>query len=426
MGVHRRKFQMHSYAMECFQRMDELRKARQLCDAVLLVDGSEFYVHRIILSGVSPYLRAMFTNGMLESLQKKVEIRGIDCKTMELLIEFAYTGVIEVTIDNVQQLFAGASMLNIVSLRNACSNFLQTELDSGNCLGIRQFADHYSCSELEVAALRYTCQNFLEVVKGEEFLQLPVRKLVELLKSDKVQVRSEEDIYNAFETWLYYDYDKRKEHVHEMLECIRIPLLSLEFLESRVFPSLYVKSSTKCQLILAKVMNDHAENLPKFLTTCRALPQSLYAVGGRNSIECQLGSLERYDIYQDEWITEPNMKIARTAVGATAYNSLLYTVGGECAVNTPHDDTLYLRCVECFDITTRQWFRVADIGIQRSFVSVTVCGGNLYALGGEDRTCSYNVVEKYDAERNRWIPCQGMKRKRSGAGVCVLDGKKTS
>ena len=84
---------------------------------------------------------------------------------------------------------------------------------------------------------------------------------------------------------------------------------------------------------------------------------------------------------------------------------------------------MYLAAVECFDPVKKKWFRVADIGIQRSFVSVTVCNGHMYAVGGEDRSCSYNVVERYDALRNKWIPVRGMKRKRSGAGVAVTDGK---
>ena len=101
----------------------------------------------------------------------------------------------------------------------------------------------------------------------------------------------------------------------------------------------------------------------------------------------------------------------------------LLFAGGECAVNNPHEDTMYLGVVECFDPIKRKWFRVADIGIQRSFVSVAVCNGNLYAVGGEDRSCSYNTVEKFDSLRNKWQPVRGMKRKRSGAGVAVADGE---
>ena len=84
---------------------------------------------------------------------------------------------------------------------------------------------------------------------------------------------------------------------------------------------------------------------------------------------------------------------------------------------------MYLAAVECFDPMKKKWFRVADIGVHRSFVSVAVCNGYLYAIGGEDRSSSYNIVERYDNVRNKWIPTRGMKRRRSGVGVAVYDCK---
>lgn len=318
---------MTNHAVDCFKVMKQLQRSRDLCDVTLLVDGKEFSAHRIILAGVSPYLRAMFTNGMLESGQRKVEIGGIDASTMESLIEFAYTGAIEVNVENVQCLLAGASLLNIAPLRNACSNFLRSQLDSGNCIGIRQFADLYSCVELERAAREFVNQNFMEIMNNDEFLQLSFINLAELLHSDKLQVRSEEDVFVAFETWLYHDYDARKDLVPDILQCIRFPQLSLEFLQSKVYSSHYIKNNTRCHRILAEVMNESPEKLPKHLTRKRALPRSVYAIGGRNSVECQLNTLERYDIYENEWIIEPSMNLARTAVGAASFNGLLYTVG---------------------------------------------------------------------------------------------------
>ena len=58
----------------------------------------------VVLAGYSPYLRAMFTNGMLESGRDVVDIHGIEAETMELLLDFMYTCSIVISVENVQRL----------------------------------------------------------------------------------------------------------------------------------------------------------------------------------------------------------------------------------------------------------------------------------------------------------------------------------
>ena len=115
--------------------MSELRQKQELCDIVISVEGRKFHAHKVVLAGCSPYLRAMFTNGMLETDKNTVEIHGIEPATMDMLLDFVYNGAVEVTIENVQLLLQGASMLNLSSLRNVCCHFLQQHLDASNCLG---------------------------------------------------------------------------------------------------------------------------------------------------------------------------------------------------------------------------------------------------------------------------------------------------
>ena len=423
MGIQRKIFQNDHFAEESFCTMNELRKEEKLCDVILKVDKREFYVHKVVLAATSPYLKAMFTNGMLESVQKVIDIHGLDENTMELLIEFSYTGTLEINQENVQKLLAGSSLLNIERLRTACSRFLQKQLDSANCIGIKEFATVYSCKYLEETATQFLYQHFLATINHDEFLQMDYDKVIKLLSSDRIQVRSEEDVYNALENWLYYDFDERLQFVPEILRCIRVPLLSLEFLQYKVFAASFIKSNTKCQLILARVMNENPEKLPNYLCTPRALPQSIYAFGGRNSMYCQLKTVERYDIYLDEWREEGSLNIARTAVGAACLNGILYAVAGEKAVNEPHDDTLYLQNVEAYNPVLHKWFSVSELSIPRSFVSVVVCNGKIYALGGEDKTSSYDIVECFSPSKNRWKRVKSMQKRRAGAGVTEHDGK---
>ena len=133
--IHSRAFTIFSHMQNAFHVMDELRESNELCDIVLCVEKQEFHAHKVVLAGCSPYLRAMFTNGMLETEKNIIELHGIERSTLSILLDFMYKGTIEISVDNVQAVLQGASLLNLYQLRTVCSHFLETQLDSSNCLG---------------------------------------------------------------------------------------------------------------------------------------------------------------------------------------------------------------------------------------------------------------------------------------------------
>lgn len=414
---------MPSQAQNAFIVMHELRERHMLCDVTITVDGQDFEAHKIVLSGCSPYLRAMFTNGMLETEKERVEIQGLDPCSMGQLIDFMYTSMIEITVDNVQGILQGASMLGLHQLRKMSATFLQSQLTASNCLGIYFLADLYMCGELEMSARQFIFQNFLDVIHSEEFLQLSEDRLITLLRSDKLQVTSENQVLEATLSWIHADSENRTRNACHILQYVKLALIDLSYLENIVLKLDFVKSCLKCQQLIGNAIALHYDQSALELLTPRAQPPCVYVVGGRNSTDCQLKSMERYDFLIDQWHSVSNMNIARTAVGVCSLDGLLYAVGGECALADSQENTLYLRCVECYDPVLRQWIPKPEMKIARSFVALAAVGRFIYAIGGEDRACSYNIVEKYDTKNETWSFAPSMKRKRSGAGYCVCDGK---
>lgn len=77
---------------------------------------------------------------MLERDKEVVELHDIDATSIQQLIDFAYTGEIIITEENVQVLLPASSLLQIQSVREACCKFLLRQLHPSNVLGIRSFA----------------------------------------------------------------------------------------------------------------------------------------------------------------------------------------------------------------------------------------------------------------------------------------------
>ncbi len=59
-----------------------------------------------------------------------------------------------------QTLLPAANLLQLVEVRDACCDFLQSQLHPSNCLGIRAFADLHACQELLHYSQSYIEQHF--------------------------------------------------------------------------------------------------------------------------------------------------------------------------------------------------------------------------------------------------------------------------
>ncbi|XP_072831825.1 kelch-like protein 17 isoform X1 [Vicugna pacos] len=430
---------------DAFVAMSRMRQRGLLCDIVLHVAAKEIRAHKVVLASCSPYFHAMFTNEMSESRQTHVTLHDIDPQALDQLVQFAYTAEIVVGEGNVQTLLPAASLLQLNGVRDACCKFLLSQLDPSNCLGIRGFADTHSCSDLLKAAHRYVLQHFVDVAKTEEFMLLPLKQapsglhgpprpspdlrsegphpqVLELVSSDSLNVPSEEDVYRAVLSWVKHDVDARRQHVPRLMKCVRLPLLSRDFLLGHVDAESLVRHHPDCKDLLIEALKFHL--LPEqrgVLGTSRTRPRRcegagpvLFAVGG-GSLFAIHGDCEAYDTRTDRWHVVASMSTRRARVGVAAVGNRLYAVGG-------YDGTSDLATVESYDPVTNTWQPEVSMGTRRSCLGVASLHGLLYAAGGYDGASCLNSAERYDPLTGTWTSIAAMSTRRRYVRVAMLDG----
>ncbi|XP_039104368.1 kelch-like protein 17 isoform X2 [Hyaena hyaena] len=425
---------------DAFVAMSRMRQRGLLCDIVLHVAAKEIRAHKVVLASCSPYFHAMFTNEMSESRQTHVTLHDIDPQALDQLVQFAYTAEIVVGEGNVQTLLPAASLLQLNGVRDACCKFLLSQLDPSNCLGIRGFADTHSCGDLLKAAHRYVLQHFVDVAKTEEFMLLPLKQapsglhgpprpspdlrsegphpqVLELVSSDSLNVPSEEDVYRAVLSWVKHDVDARRQHVPRLMKCVRLPLLSRDFLLGHVDAEGLVRHHPDCKDLLIEALKFHL--LPEqrgVLGTSRTRPRRcegagpvLFAVGG-GSLFAIHGDCEAYDTRTDRWHVVASMSTRRARVGVAAVGNRLYAVGG-------YDGTSDLATVESYDPVTNTWQPEVSMGTRRSCLGVAALHGLLYAAGGYDGASCLNSSSH---QPRGWAPtdtCPGSFRQ-PASGPC--------
>ncbi|XP_070317864.1 kelch-like protein 4 isoform X3 [Odocoileus virginianus] len=393
MSVSRSEEQFHAvnHAQKTLQKMENYLKEKQLCDVLLIAGHLRIPAHRLVLSAVSDYFAAMFTNDVLEAKQEEVKMEGIDPNALNSLVQYAYTGVLQLKEDTIENLLAAACLLQLTQVIEVCSNFLIKQLHPSNCLGIRSFGDAQGCTKLLNVAHRYTMEHFIEVIQNQEFLLLPANEISKLLCSDDINVPDEETIFQALMLWVGHDVQARQQDLAMLLSYIRLPLLPPQLLADLENSSMFT-GDLECQKLLMEAMKYHLlpERRP-MMQSPRTRPRkstvgALYAVGGMDAMK-----------------------------GVATLEGPMYAVGG-------HDGWSYLNTVERWDPEGRQWNYVASMSTPRSTVGVVALNNKLYAIGGRDGSSCLKSMEYFDPHTNKWSLCAPMSKRRGGVGVATYNG----
>ena len=248
-----------AYPKELLHRLEEMRRSGHLgfCDVILRVENQDFTSHKNILASCSDYFYAMFNGNMKESRERVVKLNGVDPEIMKHVLRYIYTGEILLQSENVELVLQAANLMLIKSLKDACCKYLINALNVGNCLGMQRFAEAYACTELHETITKFVHENFGYVTHNDEFLHLSEYQLNSLLSSDELSVLNEEKVYEALVRWVKHDYRSRKRYFPDLIEHIRFPMISPDYLIDQVECEPLFQDFPKCRELLTEAHHFH-------------------------------------------------------------------------------------------------------------------------------------------------------------------------
>ena len=137
------------FCIELAKRLNMLRRQDHLCDVTLATkDEKEFKAHKNVLSAASPFFCKLLQSDMKENREGIVRFEEISGAVMEDVLEFIYTGSVEITQENCKDLIAAANFFLILGLKKLSGPFLERKLAKSNCISTFYFAEMYQCNEL--------------------------------------------------------------------------------------------------------------------------------------------------------------------------------------------------------------------------------------------------------------------------------------
>ncbi|XP_061697581.1 kelch-like protein 23 [Syngnathoides biaculeatus] len=403
--------------------------------------GQVFHCHKALLSARSSYFQIMFTADMKERSNSVIELAGVDCEVLAVLVNYVYTAQVSITEKNVQSLLEAADLLQFVSVKQACEGFLVRLLDVDNCLGMHAFAQLHLCRRLEREASRVMLSRFAELIQQEEFLELDPDRIQTLLAAQKLTVPTDEMLIDAVAKWVIHDLESRVHHTVDLLESIHLDLDDSDFKatlelqrkslvgDDERFKSMITRASrpksksittggktslyiiggyywhplcevhiwepTRDTWLRGKDMPDHARE--SYSVTL--LGANIYVTGGyrTNTVEA-LDTVFIYNCDYDEWTEGCPMITARYYHCSVAFHGCIYVIGGYTG-GAPEQETEY------YDPLKKKWFPGARMIQGVGNATAGVLGDKIYVTGGHygfRGSCTYEKIQVYRPDISEW------------------------
>ncbi|XP_055839514.1 kelch-like protein 5 [Episyrphus balteatus] len=442
------------HASNLLRKLLKLYEKEELFDFLLIAgeDRIKIQVHKIVLTALSEYFLEIFRGLPKTSKINELEIKEVEGSTLKLIIDYMYSGSIDLKLENIESLLRSAVLLKMANLVKGCCEFLENNLNIDNCLRWSHLAKELGLSELQEKTLNFIYANFDKVTKGNEFLVLNEIELKDLLFKNNSYRDLEEQVFLSLVDWIEYEKVDRRHLLFELLSMVRYQLLSAKFIiknrklvcktaeykilelictwleyhlcpESRTSddqiatlasrPKIKALAKKDVSNFLVVHLNDEFEpeirSYNKTLKTCSlekrftplstkkfkysliTIDEKLYVVGGQ--IGDTKKSVECLDFKTFKWTNLPPMRFARCNSQLANLNGHLCVFGGY----EKSDEESFIDSVEIFNFSTKKWTDLHPPIKPNQKNKIVGHNGILYIFDFH-----YGRLQCYDVSANQW------------------------
>ncbi|KAF4076831.1 hypothetical protein AMELA_G00219570 [Ameiurus melas] len=241
----------------------ELLENDKFVDCILKIKDQDFPCHKLVLAASSPYFKAMFLSDLEESKKREVVLKDVDPDIMRMILRYLYTCDINLTEQNVQDIFMAANMYQIPSIFSVCVSYLEHKMVLSNCLAIFRLGLLLECPRLASKARDYICNRFELIIRDKDFHQLGSGELAAIITCDSLSVEKEEMVFEALMEWVEYDQVERVKDLPQLLHCIRFRLMPPAYFKEKVEGHRFIKSNQEIEKDLQLIRDAQKGLLPK-------------------------------------------------------------------------------------------------------------------------------------------------------------------
>ena len=382
-----------------------------------------------MLAASSDYFKALFAHDGEKNTTENIVLDSISPNGFKHLLTYMYTHQLQIDVENILDILETADFLQFRPIVEKCSSILLQHLTIENCLALHQMGEAHLCRALADAAYKFILRNFEQISQTKEFLHLGLESLVGILKDEYVQIRDEAKLLESLCAWLFFDIERRKFALWELVQYVDLP--SIDRYKLKEITSLNKQIMELFKDITKEYQSTDDGSLVQTKSQLKKRPTEVLAIVPREITVFDFNRNKEILYYcqrELKWKTLTNIAFKdRHSYDVAVLDNDIYFTGGI-------EHNLTLNEVMVYSVKVDDWLKRRQMIKCRSHHSSTAMAGKVYVVGGrnleearwESRTITLrNDGEEFDPRSNQWtllaeqLSISGIGR----ASVVPLDGK---
>lgn len=205
----------------------------ELSDLTLVIEQQDVKVNRSLLAARSEYFHALLFNGMRETSLNRIELPTAELCSFKSILRFIYSGKLplgDLSSEELADLLVAARYFCLDKLVCDIALYLRLHINKSNVWLLYRVAKRHYIDQLAEACVRFFDKNAEAILQHEEFNNLSVEELREMVSRDSFYA-SEKAILRAICVYYRNNIEDKTQLqclqlLKDLLESVRLSLMS--------------------------------------------------------------------------------------------------------------------------------------------------------------------------------------------------------
>ncbi|ELT93362.1 hypothetical protein CAPTEDRAFT_137498 [Capitella teleta] len=360
-----------------------MRHSDEMVDVVLAFEETRVKCHRLVLAASCDYFRRMFQTDMQERDAGEISIKDVSSTTGLLLVEYLYSGNIQISAENAQELLAVSDRLLLTKLKKNVEKFLCGQVASTNCVSFKNLARLYGLDTLIKVTHGYLNNHWQKLIDMEsEIDELTEDDLIALLTTYGSDEGSFLLLQKWAKQWRTLPPMNERRYYHSSI-CNQDEFMVIG---GRINEDIYL-DSVEC-LNLKTLKWSQFPDLPEAqcLNNAVCIQKQLFVLGGWISITTVTRDVYKFDSAERAWQALSPLPETCEGVSAVSFASKIFVIGGQ-----------FRRCMQ-YDPCTDIWVQLQRPQFEHIYGPALAWRDKIVLCGGKET----DSIEEYDPQSNKW------------------------